>query len=629
MKSFSPFKQLPLPPIALAALGAAATVLAALVVTRIQHAQLVDGVAAKLQGASSMDEVASAVELLANRSAWFDTVWTVALLAVVLGLAAVGFFIARQTRLLAKTHVALRALAEGEPTADLARTLPDDALRASLLRLRDAHFDAQLVMTSLQASRAALIALDRDGRLRFENLEFTRLIERYHDQIVSELGLTEADDLPARLLETLAEAALAQNEIQSAPDKPNSIRVNWGDCKLQAKIHLGLGEDGEKFGYTIELHDVTEEVRLENDVSALIENFKNGDIYYRISSATNPEDLKNQFLLTLVSDLNALLDTFSELFSDIDSAVSAMVAGDVTMQLSGEYRGDFESLKQSLNASISNFETTIVEIRQIASLVADASEGSAKVSSDLRDHAERQKSAVIEARDAMTSMSENIKANADNAERAAELSSETTTRAERGRAIVTESNQAMREIRSSSDKISEITGVIEGIAFQTNLLALNASVEAARAGDAGRGFSVVAEEVRNLAQRSTEAAKSIRDLIDESQKSVEAGAVLFSQTEEALTAIAESVAATRDNVAQITDATRAQTTRAQDVVGIVETIASIADRNEQISEYNNELSTRIAGHASQLQAKIDEFVVSDEAIAAAAAEQSDAASEAA
>ena len=123
-------------------------------------------------------------------------------------------------------------------------------------------------------------------------------------------------------------------------------------------------------------------------------------------------------------------------------------------------------------------------------------------------------------------------------------------------------------------------------------------------------FSVVAEEVRNLAQRSTEAATSIRDLIDASQQSVEAGAALFSQTDDALTAIAESAVATRENVEQITEATRAQAVRAQDIVGIVETIATITGQNEEISEYNGEMADKISAHSASLKTKIDEFVVS-------------------
>ena len=111
---------------------------------------------------------------------------------------------------------------------------------------------------------------------------------------------------------------------------------------------LGLSESGGKLGYVVELYDVTEEVTLEGNVSKLIESFKNGDIYYRIPNAINPDEVRNQFLLALVRDLNSLLDMFSELFSDIDSAVSAMVSGDVTMKLDGEYSGEFELLKRKL-----------------------------------------------------------------------------------------------------------------------------------------------------------------------------------------------------------------------------------------------------------------------------------------
>jgi methyl-accepting chemotaxis protein len=169
----------------------------------------------------------------------------------------------------------------------------------------------------------------------------------------------------------------------------------------------------------------------------------------------------------------------------------------------------------------------------------------------------------------------------------------------------------MTRIENSSEKIAQITGLIEDIAFQTNLLALNAGVEAARAGDAGRGFAVVATEVRGLAHRSSEAAKEISGLISESETSVRLGADLVQQTGTALTEIAESITLASGMVEDIAVSAKSQAEGVAEINHSVSDLDQATQRNAALSEETSALVTVLNTEASSLAEIVRGFQLPD------------------
>ncbi|RQS19113.1 MULTISPECIES: methyl-accepting chemotaxis protein [unclassified Burkholderia] len=186
--------------------------------------------------------------------------------------------------------------------------------------------------------------------------------------------------------------------------------------------------------------------------------------------------------------------------------------------------GDQSSLLYALNETVVNLRLTIERIQISSTSVAKASQEIAIGNRDLSTRTEGQAASLEETAASLTQLTETVKQNVDNAQQASILASNATGIANEGNEAMKCMMETIELINDSSTKISEITGVIEGIAFQTNILALNAAVEAARAGEQGRGFAVVASEVRSLAQRSATAAKEIKELITTSVSTIKDGA---------------------------------------------------------------------------------------------------------
>jgi methyl-accepting chemotaxis protein len=217
---------------------------------------------------------------------------------------------------------------------------------------------------------------------------------------------------------------------------------------------------------------------------------------------------------------------------------------------------------------------------------------------DLSSRTERQAASLEETAASMTELAETIRQNTDNAARASQLASETAAMANTGNDAVQAVVRTIETIGDEAGKISEITGIIEAIAFQTNILALNAAVEAARAGEQGRGFAVVASEVRNLAQRSSSAAKDIKSLIELSTVTVQQGT---SQVMEAGTTI-ERVKTAIDQVAII--AGEIALASAQQTRGI-EQVAQAVTQMDEATQQNASLVEQAAAAAHSLDEQVD------------------------
>ena len=283
--------------------------------------------------------------------------------------------------------------------------------------------------------------------------------------------------------------------------------------------------------------------------------------------------------------------------------VATQVAhGNLATNIELTRQDEFGSLLSALNLMQQSLSTLVRKVTQGADAVATASSEIAQGNHDLSARTEGQASSLEETAASMEQLGSTVKMNADSANHANELAKTASSVASKGGKVVSEVVQTMREIQTSSEKISEIISVIDGIAFQTNILALNAAVEAARAGAQGRGFAVVAGEVRSLAGRSAEAAKEIKALIANSTERVSDGARLVDEAGETMKEVVSSIKRVSDIVAEISSSSHEQSLG---VAQVGEAVSAI----DQVTQQNAALVEQMAAAASSLSTQAQELVV--------------------
>ncbi|MCC8394240.1 methyl-accepting chemotaxis protein [Paraburkholderia sp. MMS20-SJTR3] len=242
---------------------------------------------------------------------------------------------------------------------------------------------------------------------------------------------------------------------------------------------------------------------------------------------------------------------------DVAQVVERIAGGDLSQRLDSGRTGQ-RSILGAIADMQQRLATTIGSIRESAESVSVASQQIASGNIDLSARTEEQAASLEQTAASMSELTQTVSRNSDNAHNASALAIQAAQVANTGNKAVEGMVRTIGEISGSSTKISEITGVIEGIAFQTNILALNAAVEAARAGEQGRGFAVVASEVRNLAQRSASAAKEIKEMITTSAAIIEGGTQQAAEVSATMADIKDAIHRVSDIVGEIATASEEQ-----------------------------------------------------------------------
>jgi len=272
--------------------------------------------------------------------------------------------------------------------------------------------------------------------------------------------------------------------------------------------------------------------------------------------------------------------------------------GDLTRRIPAAGRDELAKIAASFNRFVEKISSILLVIRSSSESVKNGSQEIATGNLDLSSRTEQQASSLQHTATTMEELTATVKQNADNARQANVVAVSASEIAAKGGQVMTKVVETMAAINTSAQKIVDIIGVIDGIAFQTNILALNAAVEAARAGEQGRGFAVVASEVRSLAQRSATAAKEIKALIGDSVEKVDAGNMLVQQAGSTMEEVVASVKRVTDIMGEILAAGEEQT------AGIEQLNMSISQM-DIVTQQNAALVEEAAAAASSLQEQAD------------------------
>lgn len=300
-----------------------------------------------------------------------------------------------------------------------------------------------------------------------------------------------------------------------------------------------------------------------------------------------------------------------EALSALDRSLTGLANGDLTAKLGVALAPQFDGLKTNFNSALGTLDKALGSIV----LAADETSGNAgelvTAVDDMARRTEQQAASLEQTAAALEEITTISKEAALRTEEARRVVGHATEEARKSGEVVQQAVSAMSAIQESSQKITQIIGVIDQISFQTNLLALNAGVEAARAGDAGKGFAVVAQEVRELAQKSTDAAKQIKGLIDKSFEDVLTGVSLVSRTGEALRTIGEQVMHINGHIDAIAGSAREQAIGITEINTAVTGMDQMTQQNAAMVEQTNAATHNLMRVSTTLKDLANQFTVSN------------------
>jgi len=296
----------------------------------------------------------------------------------------------------------------------------------------------------------------------------------------------------------------------------------------------------------------------------------------------------------------------------VESTVQCVVriaGGDLETKIESPGKDEISWLRAELNGMRKKLRAMVIEVRETAQSLNSATSEIASGNNDLSNRTEMQAQALQSTNSLVQQLAESVRKNAHNTHEARAVVAQSSSVAERGAQTMREVVSTMGEINSSSARITEIIGVIDGIAFQTNILALNAAVEAARAGEHGRGFAVVASEVRNLAQRSSVAAREIKALIGNSTERVDAGCKLVDSAGGTMQEILSSVLRVSGLISDIADAGEMQSGDIDQVTHDVTQVEGMTQQNAAMVEQLAATAHSLNDQAARLTSAMGSFQV--------------------
>jgi methyl-accepting chemotaxis protein len=462
------------------------------------------------------------------------------------------------------------------------------------------------ILGALETTTTNVMIADIDRNITYMNKSVENMLRIAESDLRKELPHFSVEKVVGSNIDIFHKNPAHQMHLLANLTKTYTANIVVGSRHFRLVANPIFANDGTRLGSVVEWLDRTQEVFVESEVNTAVEAAAAGDFTSLITT-----EGKNGFFLKLSEGLNSLLRVTESGLNDINRVLKSISEGDLTERVTADYQGSFELLKNGCNQTSQNLSQMLGEIRTAADTIKTASSEISQGNTDLSSRTEQQASSLEETASSMEELTGTVRQNADNARQANTLSAKASEVAINGGNLIDQVVVTMASINESSQKIADIIGVIDGIAFQTNILALNAAVEAARAGEQGRGFAVVASEVRTLAQRSANAAKDIKALISDSVGKINNGNELVGKSGDTMKEIVTSIKRVNDIMAEIAAASSEQATGLDEVGKAVSQMDEMTQQNAALVEEAAAAAESLLSQAAQLATNVGQFKLDD------------------
>ena len=304
-----------------------------------------------------------------------------------------------------------------------------------------------------------------------------------------------------------------------------------------------------------------------------------GDFSQRVDT-----DFREEIISDLASSLNSILENVESGVGETSKVMTAIANADLTTRMDGDFSGTFSVLKKNVNDTSNNLTEIVYHLKSVSTKINRSSKEMISGAKTLSNRAAQEAASIEETNAALVELTELVTKNSQRAENANEKSIESKQLAVEGGSHMSKTTAAMEKMVESSQEIFSVVDLIDSIAFQTNILSLNASVEAARAGSAGMGFAVVANEVRSLAQSTQEASQHVRSLIEKSQEDVNASVELVSLVGDSLSKIVATTSDASEELESIVRDNAAGNDSVREVQSAMNNISDSTLKNTSLAE---------------------------------------------
>ena len=468
-------------------------------------------------------------------------------------------------------------------------------------RINDGDLRSQDTATSNDESGQLLRAMQHMQRRLQEVISAQRSMAAHHD--AGQISYrTDAQRFPGEYGEMVQETNALVDAHVLTQLRMTEVMGSYAVGDLAPDIEA---YPGEKATITTTMRQVKRNLQ---GINAQIQELTQAACAGNFALRGQPEQFEHDFRL-MVENLNTMMANSDTHLAKLSELLRSIADGNLTVRMSGNFHGVFASMREDADSTVQRLTDIVSHIQTTSNSISFAAEDIVSGNQELARRSEQQAADLEETAASMKELTSTIKQNAEHATRVNQLARGAADIATEGRDVVGQVVEQMSSIEASSRRIADIISVIDGIAFQTNILALNAAVEAARAGEQGRGFAVVASEVRTLSHRSSEAAKEIKRLIEDSEQRVADGSILVHKAGITMGEVVTSVQQVTDIMGHISAASQEQAGGIEQVNHTIAQMDETTRHNVRLVETATTVARALEAHAAQLTGAVEVFKV--------------------